>query len=282
MARSLIDLSAKADLQLLVDVVAAMRRAIPTMQPLLVGAMARDILLHYAHGIQLSRATSDMDFAFAVGSWQEFTEMRAALIGGGEFLPVDNNLHLLKYQGKTRVDVLAFGGVEEADHTIAWPPAGDVIMNVSGYREAFADSIVVLLPGGERVDVVSLPALAALKLFAWRDRRRITTKDAIDLWSILENFLEAGNESRLYEAIQLFEQPDYDYKRGGAWLLGQDMRTLLSGGDGTALQQALEILATEASSEDLELARDSGARDTQAVVDLLRATLAGLQGKPHP
>ena len=60
------------------------------------------------------------------------------------------------------------------------------------------------------------------------------------------------------------------------------MRTLLSGGDGTALQQALEILATEASSEDLELARDSGARDTQAVVDLLRATLAGLQGKPHP
>lgn len=224
-----------------------------------------------------------MDFAFAVESWPEFMAVRDALVAGGEFQAVESNLQLLKFLGTTRVDTLAFGGVEEANHTIAWPPAGDLVMNVSGYREALADSIVVLLPGGEQVEVVSLPALAVLKLFAWRDRGSNNAKDAIDLWSILENYLEAGNESRLYEeATHLFERPDYDYLRSGAWLLGQDIRTLLSGGDGTSFQQALDIMEAEANSQEFALARDSGARDTQAVVDLLRSMLAGLQGKPHP
>lgn len=267
----------------MVDVVAAMRRELPhESRPLLVGAMARDILLSFAHGIRLERATFDIDFAFAVRSWDEFMAMRAALVASGEFQAIENNLHRVLFRGTTRVDILAFGGVEEPDHTIAWPPKGDFVMNVSGYREALSDAIEVLLPCGERIEVVSLPALAALKLFAWRDRRRSAPphgKDAMDLWSVLANYREAGNDERVYdEASHLLDAPDYDYLRAGAWLLGKDVRTMLLRGDGTAFNEALKLLGAEVDSESQDLARDTRTNDTQLAVDLLRAMHSGLSG----
>lgn len=283
---SRIDLSANRDLQLLVDVVGAIRRALPSSRPLLVGAMARDILLSYAHGIRLERATYDIDFAFAVAAWSEFMAMRSALVASGAFAEVDSNLHRLSYREGTRVDFLPFGGVEGKQHTVAWPPDGDVVMNVLGYREALAQAIDVALPGGEQVAVVSLPALAVLKLFAWRDRRRREApgKDATDLWSVLRNYLEAGNQDRVYtEAAHLLELAGYDHCRAGAWLLGLDMRALLAHGDGVAKSETIAMLRAESDPDgNLDLARDMRRTDAQMAVDLLRSLLAGLEGQPSP
>lgn len=229
-----IDLSANRDLQLLVDVIGAIRRALPGSRPLLVGAMARDILLSHAHGIRLERATYDIDFAFAVTSWDDFMSMRSALVASGDFSEVDDNLHRLYFRKSTRVDFLPFGGVEDKQHTVAWPPDGDVVMNVLGYSEALAGAIEVMLAAGERVATVSLPGLAALRLFAWRDRgrRERPSKDATDLWWMLLSYLEAGNQERVYtEAAHLLELDDYDHRRAGAWLLGQDIRKPLAHGE---------------------------------------------------
>ena len=283
----MIDLSAREDLQQLPGVVASLRRALPLeSRPLLVGATARDILLSFAHGIQLERATLDIDFAFAIKSWKNYTEMRDALVASGEFTLAAGHQNRMVFRGGTRVDFIVFGDVEGPDHKIAWPPDGDVVMNVSGYREAMADAIQVSLPGGERVDVISLPALALLKLFAWRDRRNTVPaygKDAMDLWSVLANYRAAGNDGRAYdEAAHLLDEPDYDYLRVGAWLLGKDVRTLLSNGDGIVLESALELLAAEVNSESLDLARDMRNGDTQVAVDLLRAMISGVRGDAKP
>lgn len=62
------DLSDQPGLLPLADLVAAMRAARPDVRPLLVGAMARDVLLSFAHGMRVARATQDMDFAFALDS----------------------------------------------------------------------------------------------------------------------------------------------------------------------------------------------------------------------
>lgn len=283
---SSIDLSANRDLQLLVDVVGAIRRAPPDSRPLLVGAVARDILLSYAHGIRLERATHDIDFAFAVTSWDEFMAMRSALVASGDFAEVEGNLHRLDFRNGTRVDFLPFGGVEDKQHTVAWPPEGDVVMNLIGYSEALADAIEVILPAGERVAAVSLPGLAMLKLFAWRDRgrRQRPSKDAIDLWSVLLNYLEAGNQERVYtEAAHLLELADYDHRRAGAWLLGRDMRALLAHGDGAALMATISLLGAETDADGhLDLARDMRRTDAQGALDLLRSLLAGLDGSRWP
>ncbi|WP_194727058.1 hypothetical protein [Noviherbaspirillum malthae] len=42
-----------------------------------------------------------------------------------------------KYSNGYPIDIVPFGGVAQKDGQIAWPPEGDVIMNVAGYEEAF-------------------------------------------------------------------------------------------------------------------------------------------------
>ena len=75
MTHSPIDLSNRTDLAALVELIAAIRKKWPDGDLLLVGATARDILLSYANGIRIERATLDHDFAVAVADWKEFCDL---------------------------------------------------------------------------------------------------------------------------------------------------------------------------------------------------------------
>ena len=280
MTASSLDLSSRRELGLLADLVQAIRRAKPDVRFLLVGAMARDLLLSFAHGIEARRATEDLDFAFAVDDWRAFAELRGALLGSG-FAEVAGVAHRLSYDGY-RVDLIPFGGVEHVDGMIDWPPPQDTRMVVLGFREAMAAAVAVKLPGGMEVAVASLPALALLKLFAWADRRYTQPgKDAGDLWLLLRNYLDAGNRERLYdEASHLFEATDYDDDLAGAWLLGADARQLLAKGgrNGPALARALILLADDAPEGPLHLATDMYPPNLEHTVAMLKALRAGLSG----
>jgi predicted nucleotidyltransferase len=242
--------------------------------------MARDILLSYAHGIELERATSDIDIAFAMRSWAEYEVLRGRLLAVG-FGEVRDIPHRLLFEG-TRVDILPFGGVEDAQHRIVWPSPGDAVMGVMGYEQARVNAVEVVLPGGESVPVVSLPGLAMLKIFAWQDRRyeEPPGKDAIDLWSILTNYLKAGNEDRLYsEFVHLLHLPDYDYQLAGAWMLGADMRALLLGQDEFALEALVSLIAREADPDGpVKLARDTRQKDLDTVMNTFGVMKRGLIG----
>jgi predicted nucleotidyltransferase len=193
-----LDLANKQELSFLADLVADVNAKIPNIGILLVGAMARDLLLYYAHGIKAARATEDIDLAFAVASWAEFENVRKTLLSSNSFLPHPVGAHKLLYQRHLEVDLIPFGGLENADGTITWPPHGDTIMSVLGFREALQSSIDVLLSSGQRIAVVSLPMLAVLKVLAWQARRNIEPrKDASDLMLILQKYLDAGQAERL-------------------------------------------------------------------------------------
>lgn len=60
------DLSDKGELRWLSLLVGDLRAAAPRHDPLIAGAMARDLLLHYGAGVAIRRATTDVDLAFAV------------------------------------------------------------------------------------------------------------------------------------------------------------------------------------------------------------------------
>jgi predicted nucleotidyltransferase len=76
--------------------------------------------------------------------------------------------------------------------------------------------------------VVSFAGLAALKLFAWQDRKT-TDKDALDFYRVLSTYADAGNLDRLYgEEIRLLEQACYDLELAGAALLAHDVKQLAS------------------------------------------------------
>ena len=141
MTQSPIDLSKHADLIALVELVAAIRKKWPQRELLLVGATARDILLSYAHGIAIERATFDLDFAIAVADWDDYLQLRNTLLAEGEFIEEKGALHRLILPPSIKLDLIPFGGVERPDRTIAWPPDESQVMQLMGYREAMNNGV---------------------------------------------------------------------------------------------------------------------------------------------
>lgn len=223
----MLDLSHRQDLGWLARLMSHVESAAPNLKPLVVGALARDLWLHYGHDIEIKRATEDVDFALAV-DWQGFSEARDALVASGLFEPLRNVPHKLRHGKFGWIDLIPFGAVERADGTIAWPPSGDEVMEVLGYTEAYAAAIPVSLPHNQMVQAVSLPMLAILKVLAWKDRHRATQgKDAADLALIMRRYLEVGNLDRLYADFAHVINNDFDFEPTGAWLLGRDARAQL-------------------------------------------------------
>lgn len=223
----MLDLSHRQDLAWLARLISDVQSAAPNLEPLVVGALARDLWLHYGHGIEIERITKDVDFALAV-DWHGFSEARGALVATGLFEPLRNVPHKLRHGTFGWIDLIPFGAVERADGTIAWPPSGDEVMEVLGYAEANATAVPMALPNDQTVRVVSLPMLAVLKVLAWKDRHRATQgKDAVDLALIMRRYLEAGNLDRLYADFAHVINENFDFEPASAWLLGRDARAQL-------------------------------------------------------
>ena len=261
-----------------------LRRATPLSTPLLVGAMARDLLLHYGHGVPIDRGTGDFDFAFAAADWDEFDVLRAALLDSDPFVPTRSR-HRLLYRGRIPVDLIPFGGVEGSDGTITWPTE-ETVMGALGYREALATAIELTLPELQTILTPPLPMLAVLKLLAWSERHVAEPrKDASDLFLILKNYLNRENTNRLFaEAAHLLEEDDFDYEAAGGWLAGHDAADRISAGSSepARLLDACEAVLSEQASPTgrLELVSETGT-DVTVGLRLLRGFLDGLRAGRH-
>jgi predicted nucleotidyltransferase len=202
----------------------------------LVGAMARIILLENVHGLPPGRATTDVDFAFALDNWDQFTAIKASLLANAKFEESKHEAHRLHFrpegfEHQYKVDLIPFGKIETSPNTIAWPPDMAVMMNVAGFADALAAAVSVEVSPGVNIAVASLPGIAILKLFAWGDRGQENPKDAIDLVLLLRNYSDAGNANRIYEeasALAVLESAGYDLELAGAWLLGNDAAAMVS------------------------------------------------------
>lgn len=271
---TLLDLSQKGDL-LLGALIGRINAIVGDAPYLLAGATARDLLLQAAHGIDTRRATTDVDLAFLVSTWDEYLGLRNQLLASGDFAEVPKGgLHKLRFRDKLEIDIMPFGAIEKPDRSIAWPPEGDIIMMVFGFREAQGSCITVILPPNERVQVVSLPALAILKLVAWKERRfQQPGKDAHDLALIVRSYLDAGNHERLHSEIPDAGGSPYDYEIGGAQLLGKDMARLL---DATGRARLAQLIAEETDEQgQLRLAGDMMRGDPERALELLAALESG-------
>ncbi len=283
----MLDLSHKQDLAWLAQLVADLREVAPALQPLLVGALARDLILHYGYGIRIERATTDTDLALAVADWQQFAVAREALVASGLFEPYRDTLHKLRHRKSGWVDLIPFGAVERADGSIAWPPSGDDVMIVTGYAEADAAALAVLLPQNCTARVVSLPMLAVLKILAWKDRHLHTRgKDAVDLALLLRRYLDAGNAERLYAELLHVMTENFDYEQTGAWLLGRDARAAMlkhSARFETLVASLEAVLAPELDPEGaLALVSQLNAHDPGKMLGLLAMFHTGLLGLDIP
>lgn len=279
----MIDLTAKEELGWLATVVQDLRTAADREQVLLVGAQARDLLLHYVHDVPITRATTDVDLAFAVADWDDFYLLKEALLGSGAFGTEQPVVHRLIHQTGIPVDLIPFGGVEGPDSSIVWPDDENE-MSVLGYREAVETAVDVMLPGNVRVSTVSIPMLAVLKLIAWSHRHVLApAKDAGDLFLIISNYFNVEDSDRLYdEASHLLEAEDFDYDAAGAWLAGQDAGLLVARCENPeqVLDYVESVLTTETDPDGrLRLIGEVGPGEPDRNLQLLTAFLTGFNSR---
>ena len=195
----------------------------------LAGAQARDLILGHVFNKRTGQATYDLDLGICLEDWAKFDKLKSSLISMGYFTEgkAPQKLHFKRPQDQysTPLDLIPFGGVENLDSTIKWPPEMNVVMNVSGFSEALRSAILLKIAENFSIRVASLAGMAALKLIAWQDRGQENQgKDAVDFLLIAKSYHDAGNEDRIYmEELTLLESLEYDPELAGIQMLGKDV-----------------------------------------------------------
>jgi len=195
---------------------------------LIVGASARDLVLHYGHNAEIARATRDIDFAIEVANWEAFQQVKSTLIARG-FTDSGYQHRVISPQG-IPLDIVPFGVLENANGKIEWPPGQAFEMLVQGFQEALDNAETVIIQDSPEVKVpVATPSgMALLKLIAWLDREvEKRAKDATDFLYLCETYEKIPAVSdKLYSNETLMEAYDWDLSLAAAHQLGQDARNI--------------------------------------------------------
>lgn len=231
MTSTLLNLAGKIDRQT-VTAIKAVCSAINKLNIpyVIVGATARDLVLHYGHGAKIERATHDIDFAIEVPNWAAFDTLKETLCEQG--FKTNKAHHRLISPSGTVIDILPFGGIADRKASLIWPPAGDVTMSVLGFQEACDTAQRVRIQDKPQFDIpVATPiGMVLLKFIAWTDRPQdLRKKDALDIAYLLST----------YEAIQkvtdtlyndnntkIMEKYGWDITQSAAYLMGQHARNI--------------------------------------------------------
>ena len=193
----------------------------------LVGAYARLLAFDLKYNIPSSRATTDWDIAVQV-DWESYEILRNALTKAKQplFLESDSYEHRFRHLNGVRFDIIPFGDVEQENGTIIWPST-DQKMNVLGFQDVIQSAQKLQIYVDLEIPVATAPGLAILKIFAFDDRGKID--DLGDLYFILDNYDRADNEERIFqELFELLSSGELDYESAKAFLLGKDVRRLIS------------------------------------------------------
>jgi predicted nucleotidyltransferase len=215
-----------------------------------VGAAARDIILQYGYGILTTRATADIDFGVQVSDWEHYKQLRDGLISTGKFTSDKKKAQRILFEKNFPVDIIPFGAIANLDNSISWPPDHEMEMSTLGFEESYRHSLTVRLRSDPILDVQfsSLHGLALMKIISWHDRYPERKRDAKDIILLMRNYLDTGNEERLYnEEADLLEEEDFDYLRASARLLGRDIAAILNP---KTAKTILEILNRETGKQD--------------------------------
>lgn len=250
----------------------------------IIGATARDVILKHGFGLEPFRATKDIDIAVQVETWEQFEKLKQKLIGTKNFSP-DKSAHRLYFQHALPVDIIPYGSFVD-DNRLSWPPDFESEMDIDGFAECFQYSIQVQLQEEPSVivRVASLEGLSLLKVISWDENPHVRNKDAHDLFTIMVNYIEAGNDKRIYEeADDMFsEGENSDYDIVSSRFLGRNIAEILKSSEELKNKLRL-ILHREIHSDEFKgliqsivMSGDWPQYDYQQVSKLFTAFLKGL------
>ena len=234
-----------------------------------VGAAARDLVLHYGYGARIVRATTDIDFGIEIANAAAY-ESLVALLVESRYEKSDMPHRLLSPNG-VMVDLVPFGSIATVGGDVLLPPNETHKMNVIGFQEVCDSADLVAIQTKPHIVIpVATPAgVALLKIIAWTDRAaNLRKKDASDLAYLMKNYEKIPEIiDIIYDDALVLEHFDWNTALAGAFVLGRDTRAIASNGalgivaklrNGEFKNKTLETLEYEmcrTSHDDAELER---------------------------
>ncbi len=193
------------------------------IETFIIGATAIDIMFSQIYDIKIHRITNDIDFSVRVKNWEDYSKLVKKLEETG--FSSTSIEHRFNYKSIPSIDIIPFGAISLHELSIKWKGKDPKKMSVVGYDECYNDSILVRISEVPIVDVrVASPrGLVLLKLISWEDAFPSRARDATDILYIMNNYIEAGNEDRLYDEHSDLLNDDFDFGLTGAALLGRDI-----------------------------------------------------------
>ncbi|NQZ54390.1 MAG: nucleotidyl transferase AbiEii/AbiGii toxin family protein [Piscirickettsiaceae bacterium] len=212
---------------------------------LVVGAMARDLVLVHGFGANIERGTRDVDFGINIANWDEFDALTERLLAA-DYNADKNRAHRLYYTGGSdhewEIDIVPFGEIADADSNIYWPPKQQSVMNVRGFSEAFANALQVQISEDPKIviPVASPVGICLLKLIAWLDRETdLRSKDASDFIYLVETYSKIPEVfDALYDEGYM-EYQEWDETKACAMKLGNDVSEIAAPDTKTFLETEL-------------------------------------------
>lgn len=189
-----------------------------------IGATARDILIRQLVGVSSGRKTRDLDLAIAIPDWEDFEHIKQVLLAHG--FEKEPKMYQRFYYGDYEMDIVPYGDIAREDGYIYWPPEEDIAMSVKGFSDVLSNAITVTIDDDFDIKIASLHGLFILKFNAWLDRNFQTSKDAVDMAFILENYFLA-NVNRGFHS-EVYDWEDFDEIEVGAYWLAYDILEFLS------------------------------------------------------
>jgi predicted nucleotidyltransferase len=215
------------------------------IQYFIIGAKARDLFFSAMYNINTKRATLDVDIGIYTKSWEEATGLVYDLIQSGNFKQNNKKSQFrIENSNGLLIDVVPFGEIENPNGKIRWP-GDEKEMATTGFIEAFESSLTLRIRDDPPLDVTicTPPALVVLKLIAWDEAYPQRSGDANDIKYALENYIDAGNNERLYgDDDDLHDEDGFDYMSASARILGRDIAEIASQ---TTTDAVLKILDRE-------------------------------------
>lgn len=193
-----------------------------------IGATARDLVLHNVYGYQPNRKTYDLDIAIAISDWKQFDKIAELLPTETGFSKDKSQLQRFIYKDFFKLDIVPFGGIASERGNIYWQPTGERRMSVVGFQQMAKFALTVQIDNELSVKVASLPGAFILKLAAWKDRHLENNKDAYDMALLIENYFEIHTERIANEHFDILEDEDFDEFIAGGKLIIRDVIEMLA------------------------------------------------------
>lgn len=218
---------------------------------LVVGATARIILLEKVYGLPTGVATRDIDFGVQIGDWNHYEQLCNHLVKIGNTETERSPTKRFRSKQDRIFDLVPYGGVENEQKQVYWPPHGDDVMTVRGFNCAANNAIQVTVNDKLTVPVISPVGLCALKLFAWEERHtQQPGRDAKDIAYLLIHIESLYTADMLHtQYTKAIDAASYVINNAGHYQLGHDVQNLLTEDD--------HVFMADFLSQELEENEDS-------------------------